>query len=209
MSRMRYKFLTLLVLAVATGLVAAIWLSGDFGRQATNTIIASSPQLLQSLQANFDKATLGKSGAQTRMDTMPRNTFAGIVCNPARINSSAPGFRIVLPKRFEDRKGALAAITPAGSLHYVYVSYGIDTDPEDLIIPSQAIDWERARTQNVFQVDANQFDALAREEDMPQRLLREAGVYQFAIINTNDRSLLDINGGRFQVKSGCVVHWQP
>jgi hypothetical protein len=143
------------------------------------------------------------------MASMPRITSAGIECSPANISHQASHFHIVLSPRETDRKGVFAAIAPDGGMSIVYISYGIDTDPEDLLLPSRAIAWESARNRNRFEVDAKQFDALASGTDKPRLLFRQAGVYQFALLNSHDRELLQVNREPFRVKAGCVVNWQP
>ena len=100
-------------------------------------------------------------------------------------------------------------MTPDGSLRIIYISYGIDTDPEDLIIPSRAIDWESVRSRNDFAIDVNKFDALRQGKNAPELLFQQAGVYQFALLNGIDRELLAMNGAAFWVIAGCAVQWQP
>lgn len=165
--------------------------------------------LLADLQQNFDRATRGAGGASTRMVAVPRENSAGIGCSPARLTRTASNFRIALPSRYVDRKGTLAVIVPDGSLRIVYFAYSGEVSTEEIIIPSRTIDWEIARTRNVFNVDARQFDALEPAEVIPEPLFRETGVYQFAVVNAVDRSLLAVNETPFKVIAGCVVQWNP
>ncbi|MGE3693292.1 MAG: hypothetical protein AB7F98_18095 [Novosphingobium sp.] len=189
---------------------SAILLLAGIMTLALAAIYARRPAtLLETLQANFDRAARGERAASSRMIEMPRNPSAGLVCYPAQLDGSASRFEVILPQHIADRFGTLAVIAPNGKLRYVYISYGIDTDPEDLIIPSSSIDWERARVRHIFDVDAKLFDALVPDASAPELLFRETGVYQFALLNTNDRSLLEFNRPPFRVKAGCVVHWQP
>lgn len=173
------------------------------------TLDRSGKDLLSTLHVNFDLATRGADPRKSRMMDLPRDNSAGLVCNPADLDPDTSTFRIVLPAAPADRKGVLAALTPDGSLRIIYISYGIDTDPEDLIIPSRSIDWERVRTRNDFVADAGEFEALHPDKDRPEPLFRQAGVYQFALVNGIDRELLEVNGAAFWVKAGCVVRWQP
>ncbi|QGN55558.1 hypothetical protein [Novosphingobium sp. Gsoil 351] len=74
-----------------------------------------------------------------------------------------------------------------------------------IIVPSKTIDWDMARTRNVFDVDTKQFDPLRPEKIVPERLFHKAGIYQFAVVNAVDRSLLAVDKTAFEVKAGCVV----
>lgn len=160
------------------------------------------------LQANFDLASRGGHPRKSRMKNIPRNNSAGLLCSPATLDRNRSAFHIVLPAAPTDRKGILAALAPDGSLRIIYISYGLDTDPEDLIIPSRSIDWERVRTRNQFVVEAREFEALRPGENRPEPLFRQSGIYQFALLN-GDRELLKINRAPFWVVAGCVVRWQP
>jgi hypothetical protein len=175
--------------------------------------IAARTQPLVSLRsamfANFERATRGISGPRVAIAEMTGETSAGIGCSPSRVSKFAPVFQITLPKRFADRRTRFVAITPKGNLHIIYLAYGHGVETVDIIIPSRTIDWERARTRNVFRVDARRFDALRLGATKPSLLFREAGVYQFALVNGIDRSLLEVNGTPFRLIAGCLVHWQP
>lgn len=165
--------------------------------------------LRATLQKNFDLATQGASKTDSRMARLPSENSAGLVCTPARINRSAPIFRLDLPPRSADRAGTLAAIAPDGSLHVIYISYGDDTDPEDLIIPSKSLDWDSAKEHGSFSVDARSFDALVGNATNSRPLFREKGIYQFALMNSDARELLEIDKMPFWVIAGCVVEWAP
>ena len=180
----------------------------ELHRTTSPGVVASAP-LLAELQRNFDLATRGASDVQTQMIAVPRQNSAGIECNPARISRAASNFRIVLPNRAAERKGAFAVIVPDGSLRIVYFAYGGDVGTEDIIIPSKIIDWESARTRNIFDVDAKQFDSLRPGKEVPEHLFGNAGIYQFAVVNAVDRSLLAVNKTAFRVVAGCVVEWHP
>ena len=151
---------------------------------------------------------MGANPQQSKMTIKPKGNAAGIACDPATLAGNTARFRMVLPRSFADRNTALTALAPDGRLWIVYLSYGPDTDPEDLIIPSRSIDWERARTRNDFVVNVSAFEALRYNESVPELLFKQAGVYQFALINEVDRELLD-DGTPFRVIAGCVVHWSP
>lgn len=163
--------------------------------------------LRSALQANFDLATQGKKPGPSGNLTMPHDNSAGLICSPATLDRRST-FRLVLPVVPVDRKGVLAALTPDGSLLTIYTSYSIDTDPEDLIIPSRSIDWESARVRNDFVVDVKTFDALRESKDASEPLFQQPGIYQFALLN-GDRELLENDGAALWVVAGCVVHYQP
>ncbi|MEO6717455.1 MAG: hypothetical protein ABIM50_09445 [Novosphingobium sp.] len=168
-----------------------------------------SATLLATLQRNFALATQGIDGAATRMPTLPDKTNAGIVCLPSRLTANASQFQIILPVRKADRMGTLAVILPDGTMRIIYVGYGAGVNTEDIVIPSETIDWESAKNGSSFAVDARTFNALIPNENEPELLFHEAGIYQFALLNAADRELLEMNHDQFRVKSGCVVEWQP
>jgi hypothetical protein len=161
------------------------------------------------LQRNFDLATRGDSKADIHIVQMPSENSAGLACTPARISPDAPAFRLDLPPRRIDREGSLAAISPDGRLHIIYISYGDDTDPEDLIIPSKSLDWESAKESSTYVVDARSFEALMSDAVVSRPLFREKGIYQFALLNSHARDLLELSHTPFWVIAGCVVEWTP
>lgn len=163
--------------------------------------------LRSALQANFDLATRGMKPGPSNTLMIPRDNSAGLVCNPATLDRKST-FRLVLPAVPADRKGVLAVLTPDGSLLTIYTSYSIDTDPEDLIIPSRSIDWELVRVRNDFVVDVKTFDALREDKEASELLFKEPGIYQFALLN-GDRELLENDGAALWVVAGCVVRYQP
>ena len=184
-------------------------------RQSATSISIESPingigsALRANLQRNFDSATKGGPKANSRMEKMPSANSAGLICSPARIERNAPTFQLVLPPRSVDREGTLAAIAPDGSLHIIYNSYDDDENSEDLVIPSRSVSWQSARERNSFLVDVRSFDAIAGYDKAPELLFREKGIYQFALMNSDARDLLDENQRPFWVIAGCVVHWEP
>ena len=165
--------------------------------------------LRDTLQRNFDLATLGAPKEQSRMAKMPYGNLAGLICSPSQLDRNRPTFQIELPPLRQDRDGFLAAIAPDGSLHEIYSGYVDDTDPEDLIIPSIALNWEDAKKNSKFMIDARTFDALAPNQTVSKRLFLDEGIYQFALMNANARGRPDMGDKPFWVIAGCVVSWQP
>ncbi len=164
--------------------------------------------LLATLQANVNRALQAAPRSESRMTEMPRENSAGLLCSPARLDHKRSILRVDLPPRLDDRKGALVVLDPDGNLQIVYISYGIDTDPEDLIIPSKAIDWESARTRNSFIVDARSFDALSNRGQSPKPLFRKRGVYQLMLMNGFPTEIPTRDKRPFWVIGGCVIYWQ-
>ena len=140
---------------------------------------------------------------------MPASNSAGIVCSPASIDTLRPSLQIVLPPRKAERDGVLAAIVPDGSLRIIYIAYGSDVETADIIIPSDAIDWESAKKFNVFDVDGRSFDALVPDAIAPSPLFQPAGVYQLALMDGFPYEIPTRDKKRFRIKAGCVVHWSP
>ena len=177
--------------------------------QIAASLSRNGRELLSALYINFDLATREAGPRKSRMTAMPEDNSAGIACNPASLDRHTAALHIVLPANFAARNTALAALTPDGNLRIVYIAYGPDFESIDLLIPSRSIDWERARTRRDFVVEVDKFEALRPNQDAPERLFRQAGIYQFALINATNRENLATNGGIFQIMAGCVVHYQP
>jgi hypothetical protein len=206
-----WLILALVVLATAAVVLACCISFADRGRPSVQIAVGQTQNrnsLHSTLQTNFDLATQGMSAGRNSIVAMPRDNSAGLICSPAILDRRSI-FRMILPAHAPDRKGVLAALTPDGSLRIIYESYGIDTDPEDLIIPSRAIDWQSVRSRNDFAIDVNKFDALRPDKVVPELLFQQPGIYQFALLNGSDRGLLAINEAAFWVIAGCVVRYQP
>lgn len=196
--------------AIIAAIAALVWISARQARVADEAATrAEKAALLAQLQTHFDLATQDVDPKWSRMETMPHAHSAGMDCAPARLTAKSTTFQIILPKHQTNRKGVLAVIDPDGDLKILYISYSIDTDPEDLIIPSRAIDWEMARSRNDFTVDARSLDALMVGAERSTRLFLQPGIYQFGLLNSIDRELLKISGDKLRVKAGCVIDWQP
>ncbi len=179
------------------------------------TAIQTGFDLLAALQTNFSIATQGYDLTQSvpkfsgRLARMPFVNSSGIECAPAVLTGNGAALEITLPNSASSREGVLAVIIPDGGLRIVYQSYPDELEAIDLIIPSTTIDWMRAKRRPHFLVTVRNFNALVPGEDRPQLLFQEPGIYQFALMNSIDRQLLEANRTPFRVKAGCVVHWNP
>lgn len=171
--------------------------------------VRPADSLLQTLQDHVDWATLGASGAPTRMDSMPSVTSSGMGCSPARVNRRQPHFNVELPPRKDDRHGVLVVLLPDGSMRIVYVSYNDPDDDEDVILTSSTMDWRKVRTTNRFTLNARSFDAIYPDGSQPRPVFVQPGIYQFVLVNSIDRPLLAVNQDHFRAKAGCVIQWQP
>lgn len=197
----------------ATEQIAAAWRAAADRDAAAAARVAeglnrSERDLLSTLHVNFDLATRGATPHKSRLVAMPRHNSAGLVCNPAVLDRKST-FRIVLPTRRIDREGVLAALTPEGNLRIIYQSYGSDVESVDLIIPSNAITWQGARSHYEFAIDVAKFDALREGKDVSEPLFQQSGVYQIALLNGTDREWMADGDAPFWVIAGCVVRWQP
>ncbi len=139
---------------------------------------------------------------------MPPDNSTGLICSPETLGRAST-FRMVLPAHPMDRRGVLAALLPDGSLRIIYVSFGADTDIEDLNVPYSSIDWQNVRNRNQFSIGVRDFKVIDPNGDGSTYLFREPGIYQFALLNSADRDLLDAKGAAFWVFGGCVVRYQP
>ncbi|MBW8754445.1 MAG: hypothetical protein JF595_09880 [Sphingomonadales bacterium] len=204
--------LTLVVLLSAATLLAWGLSSMEPSRASMHTTRGQAhnrKSLHSVLQANFDVATQGMKPGPSGIVSVPDDNSAGLICSPATLDRKS-SFHLVLPAEPTARKGVLAALTPDGSLRIIYESYGFDNnDTEDLVVPSKAIDWESVRSRNEFTIDVNKFDAFREDKYVSEPLFQQPGIYQFALLNSTDRLLLDANGAALWVIAGCVVRYQP
>lgn len=176
--------------------------------QKVGTLQQPHNALRATLQSNFDLATRSEDPPRSGITAMPRDNGAGLICSPDTLGPAST-FRMVLPAHPRDRRGVLAALPPDGNLRIIYVSYGADTDIEDLNVPYSSIDWQIVQTRNQFSVGVKDFKVIDPNSDGLAYLFREPGIYQFALLNSVNRDLLDAKGAAFWVIAGCVVRYQP
>lgn len=132
----------------------------------------------------------------------------GLMCSPGTL-SHASTFRMVLPPLPADRWGVLAVLRPDGGFRIIYVSHGADTDIDDLNIPYSSINWKSVQRSNKISVNVSDFEVIDPNSEDSVHLFREPGIYQFALLNSTDRDLLDAKGAAFWVFGGCAVRYQP
>lgn len=140
------------------------------------------------------------------------SSFGGMSCSPAtpRGNVSATrGLTLTLPERESDRVHVLAVVTPGRGVLEIYSPYDDDTEAGDLIVPSQAISWAKARGQRSFATSTDALDGLRPGSDTPEALFIEPGRYRFVLANGIDAALQKANGTAPAALAGCSFDWQP
>lgn len=139
--------------------------------------------------------------------------IGGMDCSPATLRGTDPAsraFTLTLPADAAARRHVLAVVTPERGLLEIYSPYeGDAAEAGDLLLPSQAISWAKARTQNRFAVSTDDLDGLRPGATTPEVLFLEPGRYRFALINGMDAALLKANGTAVKVTAACSVDWAP
>ncbi len=139
--------------------------------------------------------------------------IGGMDCSPATLRGTDPAsraFTLTLPADASARRHVLVVVTPERGLLEIYTPYEADAaEAGDLLIPSQAISWAKARTQNRFAVDTDDLDGLRPGASKSEALFLEPGRYRFALINGMDAALLKANGTSVMVTAACSVDWAP
>lgn len=190
------------LLAVTTSACAA-----PTPKASAATAQARSAQAI--LSASFEKAVLGKEAAAATEKRLPRITSFGMKCTPSRIASGKVKLTIALPQAPAARRHAFAVITPAGQLYELYSPYSDDVEVGDIIIPSEIISWQKARTRAVFSFAAADLMASAPKQNVPIQVFQEAGLYKFALVSSIQKDLIAVSDTPGQVKifAGCVIDW--
>ncbi len=171
-------------------------------------VVATPRSDLQTqIEARFDAAINGSTVAPAT----PTEAAFDMTCTPGAISSGAPSLTITLPADVAARRHPFAVLTPGGKLYEIYTPYGAETESGDLLVASDAISWELARNRAEFAITAPQLSAMEMGKDQPMGVFVEAGIYQFALVNTIDRGLLTGPGGAGRVRAfaGCTVRWTP
>lgn len=161
------------------------------------------------LSASFEKALLDKDDASVTENRMPRVTGIGMVCSPARLTPAKSKLTITLPQAVAARRHAFAVITPKGQLYEIYSPYENDVEQADIIIPSQTISWQQARTRNSFTFAAADLMATGIGKTLPTQVFQEAGIYKFALVSSIQKDLIAVSDAPGQVKifAGCLIDW--
>ena len=190
------------LLAVATSACAA-----PPPKASAATGRATSAQAI--LSASFEKAVLGNEGAAANEKHLPRITNFGMTCTPSRIASGKAKLTITLPQALSARRHVFAVITPAGQLYELYSPYPDDVEAGDIIIPSETISWQKARTRAVFSFAAADLMASAPKQNVPTQVFQEAGLYKFAVVSSIQKELIAVSDTPGQVKifAGCLIDW--
>jgi len=165
--------------------------------------------------ATLYTSDLAKAVARAKKMPFPTGVagIGGMDCSPATLRGTDPAsraFTLTLPADASARRHVLAVVTPDRGLLEIYTPYDADAaEAGDLLIPSQAISWAKARTQNRFAVDTDDLDGLRPGATKPEVLFLEPGRYRFALINGMDAALLKANGTSVKVIAACSVDWAP
>lgn len=141
--------------------------------------------------------------------------IGGMTCSPGTLSGTSPASRaltltLTLPADAAARCHVLAVVTPERGLLEIFSPYDdAAAEAGDLIVPSQAISWSKARTQHRFAVGTDDLDGLRRDQTMPEVLLLEPGRYRFALVNGIDAALLKSSRTEVKVTAACSVDWAP
>lgn len=91
----------------------------------------------------------------------------------------------------------------------MYSPYNDETEEGDLLLPSDVITWQKARSQAKFPVQASSLYALRPGATQPEVLFLEKGRYPFALVNSIDPGLLKANNDTVKVFAACSLDWTP
>ncbi|WP_157080495.1 hypothetical protein [Methylobacterium variabile] len=151
--------------------------------------------------AGEKKVAFGASGGFGEMD-----------CSPPTISGADAASRtltLTLPEEPAARRRVLAVVTPERGLLEIYSPYADASESEDIMVPSHATSWSKARTRRRFTVSSDTLDGLRPRSGKPEVLFLEAGRYRFALLNGIDAALLKANGTKVNVEAACSFDWTP
>jgi hypothetical protein len=173
------------------------------GKEAVSSVKAS-------VQAGFEKAVLGKGSGAHPATKRPTPSSFGMTCTP-RLSTARPVLTITLPQSPAARRHVFAVISPSGRLYELYSPYADDVEIVDIIIPSNEISWQRARTRARFTLAAPKLLATAPGQQMPTRVFAEKGRYKFALVSAIQKDLIAVSDRPDQVTiyAGCLIDWMP
>lgn len=196
-----------ILLAVATTACAAPPPEAGNAQATQNTSTAPSVETI--LAESFEKAVLDKGGTLPNENRMPGSNSAGMTCSPARLTSGKAQLTITLPQAPAARQHAFAVITPTGQLYEIYSPYTRDVEQADIIIPSDIISWQKARSRNIFTFAAADLMATGLGKTVPTQVFQEAGLYKFALVSSIQKDLIAVSDtpGQVKVFAGCLVDW--
>lgn len=181
--------------------------------KAGNAQVAQTDAALPSAQVilsgSFEKAVLDKGALSATENRMPRVPGVGMTCSPARLTSAKAELTITLPQAVAARQHAFAVVTPTGQLYEIYSPYANDVEQADIIIPSETISWQMARTRNIFTFSAADLMATRLGKNVPTQVFQEAGIYKFALVSSIQKDLIAVSDtpGQVRVFAGCLIDW--
>jgi hypothetical protein len=163
-----------------------------------------------SVQADFEKAVLGKGGGAGPATKRPAPSSFGMACTP-RLSAARPALTITLPQSPAARRHVFAVVSPSGRLYELYSPYADDVEIADIIIPSAAISWQKARTRARFSLAAPDLLATTPGQQTPTRVFTEKGRYKFALVSAIQKDLIAVSDKPDQVivYTGCLIDWMP
>jgi hypothetical protein len=166
--------------------------------------------LKASVQAAFEKAVLGKASGAIATTKRPTPSSFGMACTP-RVSARRPALMITLPQSPAARRHVFAVISPSGQLYELYSPYSDDVEIADIIIPSDEISWQKARTRARFSLVAPKLVATAPGQQVPTRVFAEKGQYKFALVSAIQKDLIAVSDRPDQVTiyAGCLIDWMP
>lgn len=118
--------------------------------------------------AVLNAADLARAVAGAKKAPFPAGVagIGGMTCSPGTLSGTSPESRaltLTLPADAAARRHVLAVVTPERGLLGIYSPYdNAAAKAGDLIVPSQAISWSKARTQHRFAVGTDDLDGLRR-----------------------------------------------
>lgn len=177
---------------------------------ASHAMITLEPRPAALYAADLTEAV---AGAKKRPFPAGVPGIGGMACSLATLRGSSPAsraFQLTLPADQVARKHVLVVVTPERGLLELYSPYDGDTvEADDILLPSQALSWAKARTRHRFAVNTDDLDGLRRGRTTAEAIFLEPGRYRFALVNGIDAALLRANRARVQVTAACSVDWAP
>jgi hypothetical protein len=185
----------------------------DSDRVGGNVKKVSAP-ITRSLKAdfaqNFTNVIMQNGKPLVVPDLSGAETSFGMSCAPNLVSDEKRNFKIVLPTDKAERSHPLAVITPGGRIYELYTPYGPDVESEDISAPSLAISWQKAATENEFNLSIEELSGIEVGKDEPFAIFVEEGVYQFALVNSIQRDLIKANATKPEVSvfAGCAMQFK-
>jgi len=179
---------------------------GDVKKDAVLTTRSLKADFAQ----NFTNVIMQNGNPLVIPDLSEAETSFGMSCAPSVVSDEKRNFEILLPADKAERSHPLAVITPGGRIYELYTPYGSDVEAEDISAPSLAISWQKAATQNKFNLSIEELSGIEVGKDEPFGIFVEEGVYQFALVNSIQRDLIKANSTKPEVTvfAGCAMQFK-